>query len=1327
MDQQYLMGLDAGGGGGRCLLVNVETGQLTTTFHAWSHRPAPATGGWGFDLDVAQVWRVLGETTREALARANAKPARVLGLAATSMRHGLVLLDADGHECFAVPNRDARAATEAMELAQEQGALLYQRTGHWPTPILLAARLLWLARHAPETLQSARAALSLSDWLGFRLTGVAAAERSQAGETSLLDLSTRAWADDLITALHLPRALFPLLVDAGARLGTLTAPAAAHLGLPAGIPVAVGGADTQSGLLGAGALAPGQLAAITGTTAPIQLVTDRPHIDAERRLWAGLHVTPGRWVLESNAGGMGRALDWFARLLYPDAPHPPAALAAEAAGAPPGAHGLFSTVGATVFHAGQMGLPVDTLALSHELVTGLNERPLVARAILEGLAYALKANITQLLEVTGAPLTLLSLSGGLARSAVWAQLVSDVLAAPVEIAATPETTALGAALCAGVAAGLYGNLEESARALVQPGHRYTPDPAAARLYRQGYADWTDLRAQRAEADLALAGRLVETFAGRAAPATVPTVPGFRPRLYVTAALDEAALAALRELGDVEYVSYREELRLLSGDDLVEALQGYHGFITEIDVVDADALRRLPDLRVIGVCRGAPVNVDIAACTALGIPVLNTPGRNAHAVADLTVAALLMLLRKLPEATAFLHEPGSEAGDISRMGLAYTRFQGHELWHKTVGLIGLGAVGRQVARRLLSFGARLLVYDPYLTAEQATLAGAEKVTLETLLAESDIVSLHAPVTDETRGLLDAAAFARMKPGALLINTARAALVDETALLAALRTGQLGGAALDVFAAEPPGANDPLLALPNVIATPHIGGDTVEVAAHQGQLIADDLGRLLRGERPQHLRNPEVLAQFSWTAPRPALSAEALTRLTSGAGPAVTDLEVQAAADRQAAAAPLPPRAPAVPPPAAPTAPAAKQGGLFAGLRRALGGKPPAAPASAPPAVPAPVSTGPRDQMARLLQTYTDRVRAHAGLREFSQGKHVLLYFILTDLGLTFYLNFQDGTVDAAPGDPPAPPDVTLKMSADTLDGLFTGRINATRAAMSGKISFSGDTSKAMAFQRIQKEMGSLYATAREAVGGLGDLTAVAPPPAPQPSAAPAPATTVAQAVSAPLKTGDVRDELLAILNELYAHGLITATGGNLSARVEGTAGELWITPSQSFKGDLRPDMMVRIDLDGRPLKPAALAPSSEWRVHTAIYRRRPDLMAVVHTHAPQTILLGLAGKPFLPISTEAAFIGDLARVPFMMPGTQELADAVAAALGDGAAVLMQHHGLVVAGSSLRRAANVTEIIEDTAEKILACFMLGQAPPTLPDDVLAQLREIGTLMV
>lgn len=1291
MTRHYLLGLDAGGGGGSCLLLEVETGRVTATTRSWRHRAAPAAGSWALDLDTALVWRTLGELTREVLVRAGAQPAQVLGLAATSMRHGLVLLDAEGRECFAVPNRDARAASEALELAQERGPQLYARTGHWPAPIHLPARLLWLERHAPELLATARQALALSDWLGFRLTGVSAAERTQAGESLLLDLRNRAWAEDLIGELRLPRALLPPLRDAGASLGTLLPAAAAHLGLPEGLPVAVGGADTQSGLLGAGASAPGQLVAITGTTAPVQLVVAAPLLDAQQRLWTGLHLLPGRWVLESNAGSMGEALDWFARVLYPEAPLPAAQLAAEAGEAPPGAEGLCSTIGASVFNAAQLSPAVDMLAFSHELFAAPHGRSVVARAVLEGMAYALKANLAQLREVAGALPEEMILSGGMTCSGVWAPLVSDVLDMPVELAATSENTALGAALCAGVAAGVYPDLETAARTAVQPGRRLLPHPEAARVYRQGYADWMELRAQRAEADLTLANRLVEAYAAHAPAATVVEARPFRPRLFVTAAMDEAALAALRELGEVEYGSYRDELRLLSGDDLVEALQGYHGFITEIDVVDADVLRRLPELRVIGVCRGTPVNVDIAACTACGIPVLNTPGRNADAVADLTVAAALMLLRKLPEAMAFLREPGGEAGDMSRMGMAFTRFQGRELWRKTVGLIGLGAVGRQVARRLLPFGARLLVYDPYLSAEEVTLAGAEKVTLETLLAASDLVSLHVPVTEETRGLLDAAAFARMKPGALLINTARAALVDEEALLEALRSGQVGGAALDVFSTEPPAADDPLLTCPHVIATPHIGGDTVEVAAHQGQLIAADLARLLRGERPQHLRNPEVLPQFSWTAPRRELSREAVRQLASGAGPAVTDLEAQA------------------------VAPAPKRGGMLAGLRRTLGGK---RPTSAAPAAPDGGESG-TAQLARLLQAFTERIRTDPGMHAFAEGKHVLMHFLLNDVGASFYLNFQDGEVEAAPGDPPVKPDVTLKMSAETLDGVFRGRVNGMRAAMSGRLAFSGDTTKAMAFQRIQKDLGALYMAASEAVGGPGELT---PPVAPAGSAAPA---VVVPAVVAP--AGDVRDELLAVLNELYAQGLITATGGNLSARVEGREGEVWITPSQSFKGALRPEMMVRMDLEGQPLDPEALAPSSEWRVHTAIYRRRPDIQAVIHTHAPQAILLGLTGKPFLPISTDAAFIGELVRVPFMMPGTPVLAEAVAEALGTGSAVLMEHHGLVVAGSSLRRAANVTEIIEDTAQKILTCYMLGQPPATLPEDVLAQLREVGTLMV
>ena len=229
--------------------------------------------------------------------------------------------------------------------------------------------------------------------------------------------------------------------------------------------------------------------------------------------------------------------------------------------------------------------------------------------------------------------------------------------------------------------------------------------------------------------------------------------------------------------------------------------------------------------------------------------------------------------------------------------------------------------------------------------------------------------------------------------------------------------------------------------------------------------------------------------------------------------------------------------------------------------------------------------------------------------------------------------------------------------------------------------------------------------------------------PEPPATAAPSGKVASAGR--ILVGDIRDEVIRTVEEMYAHGLITSTGGNVSVRIPGKD-EIWITPNSSFKGALRPDMLVRVDLEGNPIGDSPYAPSSERMLHCAVYRNNPSVGAVIHSHAPKATILGLAGLPFLPISTEAAFIGEIPRVPFIMPGTVELADAVGAAAKDAHAVIMQNHGLIVGGPNLRHASDMTLIIEQTADKLIACHMLGKTPPVLPDEIVTALRSLGEMI-
>jgi D-3-phosphoglycerate dehydrogenase len=321
----------------------------------------------------------------------------------------------------------------------------------------------------------------------------------------------------------------------------------------------------------------------------------------------------------------------------------------------------------------------------------------------------------------------------------------------------------------------------------------------------------------------------------------------RPKALVTAAVNGPGLDLLHQLADLVLDSWLDQptLRIYNSEQLAARVveEGANIVVVESDVCGAE-LYEQPIIAVAS-CRGDPNNVDVAAATAAGVPVLHAPGRNADAVAEIAVALLFAATRGVVPADRDVRE-----GEIYRDGsIPYQRFRSWELAGKTVGLVGLGAVGRALRWRLRGLGMDVLAYDPY--ASDAT------STLDELFARSDVISVHAPVTEETTGMIGTEAFAKMRDGVVYLNTARAKIHDTDALVAALRSGKVSAAGLDHFEGEYLAPDHPLTEFPSVVLTPHIGGATYDTEANHTRTIAEDLCRLMAGARPLHIVNPEVL--------------------------------------------------------------------------------------------------------------------------------------------------------------------------------------------------------------------------------------------------------------------------------------------------------------------------------------------------------------------------------------------------------------------------------------------------------------------------------------
>lgn len=331
------------------------------------------------------------------------------------------------------------------------------------------------------------------------------------------------------------------------------------------------------------------------------------------------------------------------------------------------------------------------------------------------------------------------------------------------------------------------------------------------------------------------------------------------KALVTASFTPAGLRRLAQHMEVVHEDWRETQTIYFDGELFARRIGELGadvLIVEADLVHEDVLDRC-HLRLIGCCRGDPINIGVERATALGIPVLYAPGRNADAVADLTLGFMLALARHIYTVNHLL-----KSGQMTFTGTkdylkVYSTYGGFELNGVTVGVVGFGAIGRRVVQRLRAFGSRVVVYDPFVAPEVVRAAGAEPLPLDDVIRQADVFTLHCPETPENYGLINAERIGAMKRGAYFLNLARASIVDDEALYVALRDGRLAGAALDVFADEPVRPENRYVQLPNVLVAPHLGGATRDVVRHQTDLILDGIEAWLGGGRPTYLANPAVL--------------------------------------------------------------------------------------------------------------------------------------------------------------------------------------------------------------------------------------------------------------------------------------------------------------------------------------------------------------------------------------------------------------------------------------------------------------------------------------
>lgn len=491
------LAIDAGSGSCRALIFDDTGNLLGLAQREWAYHAVPNAPG-GFDFDTEAGWEGVQTCIREAMAKAGVDASRIVAVAASSMREGCVLYDDAGEVLWACPNIDARAGVEAEEMIGEGLAeAQYFRGGDW-TSITAPARLRWIQRRQPETWDRVKHLTMLGDWVVYRLSGVFSTDPSLGSSSNLFDLATRDWSPDSAAEVGLPaRDILPPVFESGTPIGEVTPEAAAATGLRAGTPVVAGGGDTQLALYAAGLTSGLRFATVGGTFWQSAAVTNTPVIDPKIRLRTLCHVVPETWMIEGVGFLHGFATRWvrdgLLRAIDPgvSAEQGYEVLERLAAEAPAGSNGL-SFLASNVMegrrwrHGPPSLIGLDILQPER---TGLGA---IFRAVEESACYVARGHYDILEEVCGAAPDGIRFVGGPSRGTLWPQILADVLGVPVETPPIPEATSLGAALCAFVGAGVFGELAEATAAAEREPRYFAPDAGTHAVYDEAYVRWRGL-------------------------------------------------------------------------------------------------------------------------------------------------------------------------------------------------------------------------------------------------------------------------------------------------------------------------------------------------------------------------------------------------------------------------------------------------------------------------------------------------------------------------------------------------------------------------------------------------------------------------------------------------------------------------------------------------------------------------------------------------------------------------------------------------------------------------------------------------------------------